>query len=469
MGNISLIIIKGSLGSQAESSAMAGDPLNLIWIIPAKEYMLKIKTPPQWGITPVAKKNRLLSVFDFFILWSSLGVGLLVLEAGALLVPGLGFLQAILAIFLGSLIGVFLLSLTGMVGSDHGIPTMVSLRSVLGIRGSYLATIFNIAQLIGWTAFELWVMAVAANQITKVVFGFSNYWGWVIVFGLWSMLLSLGGPLMVVRVYLEKFGIWLVYGVTVFITYQLFTNYDILSFIGKSGSGSLPFFLALDLVIAMPISWMPLVADYNRFARQSTSAFAGTFLGYLLSNVWFYSLGAILLLAFAMERATPENLATSIMALTGGVLALLVILVDETDNAFADIYSAAVSLQNIFPKVSQTFFIILITLIGMTLAAFLTMGKYFTFLLLIGSVFVPLFGVFAAHYFILLRRSIKVSDLYKDQGKYYFQKGVNLKAVLAWVMGISLYHLIAQFFPVLGASLPSFLASFLGYLLFAKL
>ena len=109
----------------------------------------------QLGIEPVPERHRVLGFLDYFVLWADLGVGLLVLLAGTLLVPGLGFWPAMAAIALGTLAGVLLLGLAGVVGSDHGIPSMVGLRPSFGVRGSYLPSLVNVIQLVGFGAFEV--------------------------------------------------------------------------------------------------------------------------------------------------------------------------------------------------------------------------------------------------------------------------------------------------------------------------
>lgn len=420
---------------------------------------LRIQAPPAWGIEPVPANMRILRGFDLFVLWSSLGVGLLVLEAGALLVPGLGLGAALGAIVLGTLIGNLLLSLTAVVGSDVGAPTMVLLRPVLGQRGSYLPTLLNIVQLLGWTAFELWVISLAASRVSQALFGAGHYGVWLAIATLWCLLLALGGPLVVVRQWLEKFGIWVVYAVALWMTIYIFRSGQLGQLLSRAGTGEMPFGSAVDLVIAMPISWLPLVADYSRFARQARPAFWGTYLGYFVSNVWFYGLGALFVLALELGEPTPDNIAAAIMSMTGGAVALAVILVDETDNAFADIYSAAVSIQNIFPRLDQRWLIVGVGVLGGLLAATLTMSQYFGFLLLIGSVFVPLFGVLAADYFVLRRRRLSVADVYgpaPDAG----QTGFNLPGLIAWLAGIAAYHAITYYLPWLGASIPAFLLTF---------
>jgi len=143
--------------------------------------------------------------------------------------------------------------------------------------------------------------------------------------------------------------------------------------------------------------------------------------------------------------------------------------VDETDNGFADIYSAAVSLQNIFPQVKQRYLVLGVGAIGMVLAAFLTMSQYFSFLLLIGSAFVPLFGVLMADYFVVRQRRYDVDQLYHPGGPYWYRGGFNGLGLAAWIGGIAVYQLVARFAPNIGASLPGLVVAFGLYWLLAAL
>src|SRR4029450_1751497 len=163
---------------------------------------------PAWGIDPVPPDHRRLSGFDFAVLWGDLSIGLLVLLTGALLVPSLGFPEALLAIAVGSAIGCIPLALVGLAGAREGVPGMVLFRPVLGIRGSYLPSVLNIVQLVGWTGFEFWAMALVANRMLQV-----SYWFWLAVVAVVCTALALGGPILVVRKWLERFGAWGVAGV----------------------------------------------------------------------------------------------------------------------------------------------------------------------------------------------------------------------------------------------------------------
>jgi NCS1 family nucleobase:cation symporter-1 len=401
---------------------------------------------PSWGVRPVAPEVRRLSGFDFAVLWGDLGIGLLVLVTGALLVPALGFPQALLAILVGSVVGCVLLALVGYAGAREGIPGMVLLRPVLGVRGSYLPTVFNVGQLIGWTAFELWAMALVASRVTGPLFGADSFYLWLGVVTAVCVLLSLGGPVLVVRRWMKRFGAWVLAAVGAWITFRVLTTTDLGALWSRPGGGALPFWSAVDLVVVMPVSWIPLVADYNRFARRAAAAAAGTFLGYLLANVWFYALGALLVLGAGSEPSVT-GLTDGILTLAGGTLVLVVLLVGETDEAFADIYSAAVSTQNLLPRLPQRAVVMVVSAVGVAGAAWLFaqpdegIQSYEFFLFLIGSIFVPLFGVFVADYFVLRRRGAYRADaLFDPLGPYRFTRGFNLAALAAWLLGFAVYH-----------------------------
>lgn len=423
--------------------------------------------PPDWGIEPVPPAQRRLRLTDYIILWADLGVGLLVLIAGSLLVPGLGLSQALVAIVVGTLIGNLLLALAGVVGSDTGAPAMVTLRPALGIRGSWAPSVLNVVQLIGWAAFEVLIMAQAANSIVQNLFGFSNYSLWVVIFAGLATYMAVEGPIAVVKQWLEKVGVWAVLATTVWLSWYLATNYDLGALLAQPGTGALSFWAGVDLVVAMPVSWLPLVADYSRFARRTGSAFWGTYLGYFIANVWFYALGAVMLLA--LKLSNPFDLIPGIAALAGGWLALLIILVDETDNAFANIYSTAVSAQNILPKLPLKSVAMGIGGLCAILAATLPLADYEWFLLLIGSIFVPLFGVLAADYFILRCRQYQAAELYRQAGAYWYTNGIHWPGMIAWVSGVIVYQAAARLWPWLGATLPSFLVALVLYLALVRI
>ncbi len=434
---------------------------------------------PEWGIEPVPQAHRVLGLMDYLVLWGDLGIGLLVMLAGTFLVPGLGLGEALLAILVGSAGGCLLLALIGAVGSATGAPTMVLLRPVLGVRGSYVPSVLNVLQLVGWTIFEFVVMGVAASTIARTLFGTGSYAVWAAVFAAIVILMGVGGPIGVVRQWLEKFAVWIALATGVWLTVLVFTRYDIHALLRRAGDGSLSFGVGVDLAIALPISWLPLVADYNRFSKSTSRGFLGTMIGFFVTNAWFLALGAMLLLGSKVAQA-PKDFASAI-ALTAGWVALLILLADETHNAWADLYSSAVSIQNLFPKVKQRWLITALGAACFLVAVFLDITRYQNFLFVIGSFFVPLFGILTADYFVLRAGRYRVDQFYKTRGAYWYTAGVNIPAIIVWFLGIIAYHLanpgtLGAIFPawqkivpaslgIAGGSLPSFVVAFVLSLL----
>ena len=433
-----------------------------------------IRQTRTYGIRPVPGDERRLTFLDTFVLWLDLGISFLVMVVGIFLVPGLSLMGAFAAILVGAVMGNALLALVATIGSDTGVPTMVLFRPVLGLRGSYLPSVLNLLQLIGWATFEIIVMAQAANLLSRRLLGGGSYLGWVTFFSVLTILMALGGPILVVKQYMEKFAIWVVLLTVGWLTYAVLTTYGLQVLLSKPGTGEMSFWLAVDLVAVMPVSWVPLVADYSRFARTRSTAFWGTGLGYFVAHVWEYALGALLALSAAVTQdpTAPINpLLAAVAGLTAGWAALLILLVDETDEGFANVYSAAVSTQNVLPRMGQRTLVLMIGVVVFVLAATVPLVQYESFLLLIGSIFIPLLGILTADYFVLQGRQYRVTELYTPGGSYWYQAGTNWTAMAVWVLGVVLYLLITGLpqlglpglAPWLGATLPTYLFGFVAY------
>lgn len=439
------------------------------------------------GIEPVPRGHPLMSGWDTGVLWADLGISFLVMVVGMFLVPALGLAEALLAILVGAVIGNALLGLAAAIGVDSRVPTMVLLRAPLGVRGSYLPTALNVLQLIGWATFEVIVMAQAADVLATRYLGLSSAYGlWVVVFTGLTLLMALVGPIVVTRQWLERFAVWAVLATTTWLTVAVLMTYDVGSMLARPGTGGMSFLQGVDLVIALPISWFPLVADYSRFARSRSAAFWGTGGGYFIPHVWFYALGALLALAGAavFDPMTPITpLLAAIAAVGLGWVALLALLVDETDEAFANVYSTALSIQNWFPGLSQRGLIVIVSAVVLMLALAIPLTQYESFLLLIGAFFVPLLGVLAADYFFVRGQRYMVDDLYNPNGRYGYSGGFNFEAIVVWAIGVAVYLGVAGLpigfgdivgpwlgmeklqigglLPWLGGTLPSFAISFL--------
>jgi NCS1 family nucleobase:cation symporter-1 len=410
-------------------------------------------------LTPVPEARRVFTAGDAFSLWFSLGIGLLVLQTGAFLVPGLSLGAALAAIVAGSILGVLLLSAAGVVGADMGLSAMGALRPALGVRGAAIPAMLNAVQLTGWGAFEIIAMRDSADALGKQAFGASNPLLWTLIFGVLATALAMIGPVSFVRRFMRAWGLWLLLGGAGWLSWRLLADHDLAALMAKRGTGQMSFAAGVDLVVAMPLSWLPLIADYTRFGRSPGAMFRGSAAGYFVANIWFMGLGA----AYALVAGGGERVLLSALAASGGGIALLLIVIDETDNTFADIHSAAVSAATLAPlppaRLALGFGAIC------TIIALLAPGaKYEGFLLLIGSVFAPLYGVLLADHFIVRRRRLDIDGLKARSGVYWFTGGLHVSGLAAWALGIAAYQALGRLVPSLGATLPAFLASALIYI-----
>ncbi|MFM2482431.1 cytosine permease [Celerinatantimonas sp. YJH-8] len=396
---------------------------------------------------PVDSSNKMLLFSDFFSLWFSLGVGLAVLETGALLAPGLGFWGSVAAIIIGSLVGVFFLALMGWMGFRHGQTSMALMGGLLGSRGIWIPSFLNMVQLMGWGAFEIILMRDGATLLMKQWLGADSFWTssllWTLILGVLATLQAIGGPLTWFRIFLRRFGLWIVVIACGWLSVRLFTQplpQDIWS---VKGDGSMPFALGTDIVISMALSWLPLIADYTRFGRKAGSTVSGTVLGYLLGTIWIMVLGTAYIL-LGTDHSDMSQLMVSLSLASAG-LPLFFILLDETENAYTPIHSAAVS-GNLLCRLNTSYLSCLFGVVSIIVASVVPVSAFLDFLLWIGSLFAPLFAMLLVDYW-LLKRSTQATRL--------FSWGV----AVAWIGGVVVYHLMATYAPSWGATLPAMIAS----------
>jgi putative hydroxymethylpyrimidine transporter CytX len=399
----------------------------------------------------VTAGERVFALGDHASLWFSLGVGLLVMQIGAYLMPAMGTQEALLAIVAGSILGAGILGWVAKIGCDSGLASAGLMHAVYGRSFARLPIVLNIVQLLGWGAFELVVMRDATVAIGRQSGSMTAaYWPYVatVLWGAAVMLLMSVSMVQLVRKLIARVALPLVVLSLIWLSWQFLSMAQLKGFEAlwsRAGAGGIGVMSALDLVIAMPISWLPLVADYARHGRSGGAALRGTWLGYALANIWCYSLGVLVVLTLP-----STDLVTALLLAQGGLIALSLILIDEVDNAYGDAYSGAVSAHSLLPGWSIRQFGVLMVLACTLLAMLLPMHSLEPFLLMLSSVFVPLFGVILGR----LAFGVPATTLLSNA------PAVNVLPVLIWLGGIAMYHLSSRYTPALGAALPTLLLTF---------
>jgi putative hydroxymethylpyrimidine transporter CytX len=397
-------------------------------------------------LRPTRAEERTLTQTDFFFLWAGAAISVMEIFSGALLAP-LGLAMGVVVIVIGHLIGNTPLALSGLHGQRLGMTSMLSTRFSFGVRGSYLFTVLNVVQLVGWMAVMQIVAADAMDAITRSMFSLSSRELWIVIIGVVTTLWAMGGQ----RAWkiLNTVSIVLLMALTGVMTYRIFTSFPP----AAAPAGSLPLGVALDLVIAMPISWLPLASDYSRFARRGSML--GTWTGYFVFSSWMYFMGLISALG------TGETFPTNAMLTLGlGLPAMLVIVLSTVTSDYMDVYSAAASWLNLRERANSRRVMAAAGAAGIMVSLVFPMDQYQNFLLFIGSLFCPLFAIVITDYF-MNGESYDVEGAIGGK-RYWYVRGFNPRAVLAWAAGVVTFWTAGA---RIGGSLPSMCVSAIVYYL----
>jgi purine-cytosine permease-like protein len=289
------------------------------------------------------------------------------------------------------------------------------------------------------------------------------------VFGAVAAALAFAGPISVVRRFIRRFAVWAVLASLLYLTWWTAAETDFRALWDAEPEGGLTVWLGMDLVIAITVSWAPLIPDYTRFARSRRGAFLGGGGGYLLAGTWMLVLGVFV--ALSRGVTDPAELPAAVVAAGfAAALALLAVTVDETDEAFANIYSTAVSLQNLAPRVSQRALVAAVSVAATLSALTIELTSYQSFLFLLGAFFVPLLGVLLAHW--LLRGA------HYEPEDVFAAPAARPWLLASWLAGFAVYQWLHPLGPgwwvdaveairpptggldAIGVSIPSFVVAF---------
>ncbi|MEV6770568.1 cytosine permease [Nocardia sp. NPDC051030] len=342
---------------------------------------------------------RTLGFTDQAAFWLNLGVSLIGFSGAAYVLfptghPPLPIAGALLATVLGTVVGAAMVAGPGAIGARTGAPAMAMLRGLFGTKLSYLPTVANIVQCVGWGVYELTVIALGVSALTHDRVPHALV---IIAAGVLSTVMAIW-PLSSVRA-LRKYVSVAVAIAMIYFTVQLLRQ-PIPTPTGTSWSGFWP---AVDTTLAVSISFVPLAADYTRHSRSARTAAAATVTGYSVAQVWCYVLG---LIAILQSGGDVDKIFDTFLGVAAGWLFFAVLVLREADQSFANVYSTAMSIQNLLPRLDRRILAagvgVVVTLLALPVRDF---SSYANFLYLIGSVFVPLSAVLIVDYFLGRGRS----------------------------------------------------------------
>lgn len=355
------------------------------------------------------------SVFANGLIWFGAGVSIAEILTGTYFAP-LGFKTALLAIILGHVIGCTMMYFAGLIGAQTRRSSMETVKLSFGQKGCLLFAALNVTQLVGWTAIMIYDSSLAAAGIFS-----GGAWIWCLVTGALIILWILIG----VR-NLDKLNIAAM--AALFVLTVVLCR--IIFFSGSSpapaGGESMSFGAAVELAVAMPLSWLPLISDYTREAQKPKAATLASVVVYGLVSCWMYVIG------MGAAVFTGETDIAQIMLKAGLSIAALIIIVFSTvTTTFLDAFSAGVSCETISGKINGKTAAIVVTVIGTAAAMIWPMDNITNFLYLIGSVFAPMIAVQTADYFLLRRDSS--------------HRDYDCENLILWLAGFIIYRLLMRY------------------------
>jgi nucleobase:cation symporter-1, NCS1 family len=383
------------------------------------------REPAEVAATLAGPTPKVLGFTDQGALWANLGVSLLgFVGAFTVLqppnVPQLSIAAAIVATVVGTVLGSVMVGLSAIPGARTSAPAMVVLRGLFGGRLSYLPTLLNVLQLVGWGTFEL----IVITQGAQALFHGGPKWLYVLIAGAITTALTIR-PLGSVRL-LRRYVTVAVAIAMIYLFVQIL-RHPLPNLTDGSWRG---FWAGSDAALAVAVSWIPVASDYSRHSRSSASAFGAATVGYSVTQILCYTIG---LLALANVNGDEANSFQPFLAVPLGAVFFAILVLREVDQSFTNVYSTGVSVQNLFPKADRRVLTVGIGVLTTVLALVLNIDNYVNFLTLIGSVFVPMFGVLAADYFLAGRSA-------------HWDVSVRAKSrwgmLVAWLVGLAVYQLI---------------------------
>jgi putative hydroxymethylpyrimidine transporter CytX len=383
------------------------------------------------------EENRT-STFSNGLIWFGAGVSIAEILTGTYFAP-LGFTKGFLAIIVGHIIGCVLLFLAGLIGGYTRKSAMETVKLSFGQKGCLLFAVLNVLQLVGWTAIMIYDGAIAVNGIID-----TGAWVWCLVIGVLIIVWLLIGITNLDKV--NRVAMAALFILTLILCKVIFFGGNSIPSVSDD---SLSFGAAVELAVAMPLSWLPLISDYTREAKEPVKATAVSAITYGIISCWMYVIG------MGAAIFTGEYDIAQIMVKAGlGIVGLLIIVFSTVTTTFLDAYSAGISSETIFPKLNGKWVAIFVTIIGTIGAILYPMDDITDFLYLIGSVFAPMVAVQIADYFIIK--------------KDFSGKQMDWINMVIWLLGFVLYRMLMQIDTPVGNTLPDMLLTMVICLLVSR-
>ena len=451
-------------------------------------------------LAPTKAQGRRWGCYSIFALWTndvhnianySFAIGLYAL--------GLNGWQILLSLGIGAALVFMFMNLSGYMGQRTGVPFPVISRISFGVHGAQIPALIRAVIAIAWFGIQTYLASVVLRVLLVAVHpGFAAYdhdlilglssLGWVCFVAIWLVQLvilaygmemvrryeAFAGPVILITVI--SLAAWMYFQANGTIAWSNHTQMSTAEMWRNVFAGG-----ALWLAI-----YGTLILNFSDFSRSSPCCKTikiGNFWGLPVNILVFAGITVLLCGAQFQINGQVIESPTQIIAsipntffLVLGCLAFLIVTVAV--NIMANFVAPAFVLSNLAPK-HLTFR--RAGIISATIAVLILPWNLYNsplvivyFLSGLGALLGPLYGVIMVDYWLLRKGQIDVPALYSEDpnGVYFYTRGVNLRAVAAFVPAAVIaivlalvpgFHAVSPFSWLIGAGIAAML-----YLIFAK-
>ena len=430
---------------------------------------LEVRESPLYNqdLAPVPVARRIWNTYNYCALWIGMAHNIpTYLLASGLITLGMAWYQAIITIALGNLIVLIPMLLNSHGGTKYGIPFPVLARASFGVLGSNVPALLRAFIACGWFGIQSWIGNQAVFTLAGALFGsgwtkaatinvLGNSYPWTLwlsfaIFWVIQMAIILRGMNTLRR--FENWAAPFVLVVALFLLIWMLISAHgfgpILSQGGKVGWGPSFWTLFFPSLMAMIAFWSTLslnMPDFTRFGASQRQQVLGQILG-LPTTMTFFPLVAVLI-----TSATVVVYGHAIwdpVALTGKftnpivvVVALFTLAIATISvNIAANTVAPSYDFSNAVPKVISFRIGSLITgILGILIQPWRLLADphvyVFTWLSFYGGLLGSVAGVLIADYWLIRRRDLKLTDLYKTNGIYSYAGGWNFRGLISILVG----------------------------------
>ncbi|UED81570.1 NCS1 family transporter [Lysinibacillus sp. CD3-6] len=397
-------------------------------------------------IVPTLRRHRIITGLGFFNIWVGMAVIIATFQIGANGIESMTLWQLAGAIFVANVLIAIVASLTGDIGIEHGLSFAAYLRAPFGTVGVHIPSLIRGIVACIWFGIQTYLGATAINYIVADLTGFDSWFVWYVVFAAVQIANTAIGIKAIDRFAVIAAPSIILISIWIFVKISSIATEEGLNIFTYEGStaettwllimaANMGFWSLLAVDIPNITRYVKAPVNERNWFRRNKNNYIPHLLALPTVQTFIGIIGAVSFLATG--NWNPIEVVQQIA--TGWVMVmilLLVILAQWSTNTASNLIPASLTFVNAGARIhlSYTWGVILAGIIGTLFQPWIILEQLFRFLGYSGAIMSAVAGVIICDYYILRKRRLHVKDLYRQEGQFTFNRGVNVAGMLAWLI-----------------------------------